>query len=238
MNYVSLTTQRVNATDVYFSGDRIRIRARLRFTGDDGAEIESIPIRDLVLNELNRQFSHQNPFLMNMTANTYDFPHKKGRRIKVACKLELVTHPPYVHYHVFSMRGISCYLQFPLWRRQFTKRRILLFTGDIRTKKDYSALQLSKVASHEFGHALGIGDLYPGLAPYGLCYRPAAAITKEMPANDIMRTHFKEHDFFTPNDLEMAWIAHRDNAPQTHTPTGFWYRGLNKVSEAVRLQNV
>lgn len=83
---------------------------------------------------------------------------------------------------------------------------------------------------------MGIGDLYGGFAPYGPCYRPAAAVTAEMPACDIMRTHFRE-DWFTPNDLEMACLAFAQNAPQSHVRTGLW-KGLRRPSAAVRGERI
>lgn len=219
------------------AGSRIRLTARLSFDGECRQTIEGKTVEDIVLGELKRQFSHDNPNFRELVGNEYDFPDRFGQRIKIASKFEVVARPPYVRFHFLPARGICAVPFFPLWRRRGSKH-IFLFLGDVRVKEPYSALGLAKVAAHEFGHVLGIGDLYGGMAPYGLCYRQSAAVTAEMPLHDIMRRHFDERDFFTANDLEMALSAQEENAPQTHVPTGFWWKGLGKVSRAVRLQNV
>lgn len=212
---------------------RYRLRARLRFSADCQECFEGQTLESIILDELALQFSHQNPYLTNMIGNDYDFPEFKDKRIKVASHFSVVTTPPYIHFHFMDVPGICSVPLFIFWRHQRNKH-IFLFRSDIRTKKEFSALNIGKIAAHEFGHALGINDLYAGWAPYALKYRPAAAITVEMPAHDIMRTHFIDKDFFTPNDLEMAWLAQNENAPQTHVPIGF-YKGLRHQSRAIRL---
>ncbi len=213
-------------------------------------------IKSWVMEELERQFSSENPYFREMIGNAYDFPAQMGQPIKVSSTWVETNTPPYVCFHVFDALGICAVPMFPLWRKTGNKH-ILLFTGDIRTLKrkeffrylisdgailptrgPYSPQVVAKVGCHEFGHAIGLGDLYGGWAPYGLCYRHAASITPEMPLHDIMRTHFCDADFFSPNDLEMALLAQEENAPQTHLITGPWFRGLGHVSKGVRLQNV
>lgn len=215
---------------------RYRLRARLRFSGDCQECFEGETLQSIILNELALQFSHQNPYLANMVGNDYDFPDFKDKRIKIAANFSVAETPPYVYFHFMDVPGICSVPLFIFWRHHKNKH-IFLFRSDIRTKKEFSALSIGKIAAHEFGHALGINDFYAGWAPYALTYRQAAAITPEMPANDIMRTHFTNKDFFTPNDLEMAWLAQNENAPQTHVPIGF-YKGLRKKSKAIRLDAI
>ncbi len=212
---------------------RYRLNARLRFSNDCQTLFEGQTLQSIILNELALQFSHQNPFLENMTGNAYDFPDFLGKRIKIAAKFSVVDSPPYVFFHFMEMPGVCSVPLFVFWRRRQNKH-IFLFRSDIRTKKEFSSLVIGKIAAHEFGHTLGINDLYGGMAPYAFTYRTAAPITSEMPRHDIMRTHFSTQDFFTPNDLEMAWLAQEENAPQTHVPLGF-YKGLRRKSAAIRL---
>lgn len=244
------------AIDLKFNGRRVRLAARLRFTGDWAVEVGGHTIKSLVMDELARQFSNQNPYFAEMIGNAFDFPEQMGQQIKVSSTWVETDTPPYVRFHVIDALGICAAPMFPVWRRTGNKY-ILLFTGDIRLAKRkefrqylfssgtqmpergiYRPEVVAKIGCHEFGHALGLGDLYGGWAPYGLCYRHAAAITPEMPRHDIMRTHFCDEDFFTPNDLEMALLAQQQNAPQTHFVTGPWFKGLGRISAAVRLQNI
>lgn len=210
---------------------RIRLQARLAFDAECQTLLEGRPIREIILRELSRQFSSENPFFAPFVANEWDFPERSGQIIKLSARFECGK-GPCIHFHYIDAKGICCLPLFPFWRPWGTKH-ILLFQGDIRTGALYTAHQLGKIACHEFGHAMGLGDLYGGFAPYGLCRRKPAAITAEMPANDLMRTHFR-NDWFTPNDLEMALLAQQEQAPQSHYPTGWWWKGLNHVSRAIR----
>lgn len=243
-------------TSIRLSEERFRIYGRLRFSDDCEELIDGIPLKQRILDELHRQFSHENPFLQNMIGNDYDFPQYKGKRIKIAAKFEEVSEPPYVHFHYFDTPGICMVPMFVFWRLNQNKH-VFLFSSDIRSviKRGgvkailsstddkgkekapyrYSATTLAKLAAHEFGHTLGINDLYGGSAPYAFRYRPEAAVSSEMPQHDIMRTHFIEGDWYSPNDLEMAWMAQEKNAPQSHVALGCFYPGLKEKSEAVRL---
>ena len=215
---------------------RICVTARVRFSGWKKAAVRNVPMRESVLSELRRQFSAENPYFASLVGNALDFPEWEGRPIEVSFTLTEADRRPWVNFFLVPRLGVSCAAFFPLWR-PWGSKKIFLFAGDIRTRYHYTPRQVGLVACHEFGHAMGLGDLYGGLAPYGLCYRPPAALTAEMPFNDLMRTSFRQ-EWFTPNDLEMALFAQRECAPQTHVPTGWWWKGLRKVSGAVRGKNV
>lgn len=223
-------------THIHLKEGRFRLHARLRFSKDFDELLDGLSLKEHVLQELALQFSHQNPRLTNMVGNDYDFPQYKDKRIKIASKFQVVQKPPYVSFHYLDALGVCAVPMFVLWRWKQNKH-IFMFRGDIRTKRIFTPLIFRKIAAHEFGHALGINDLYGGWAPYALAYRREAAVTAEMPLHDIMRTHFIEQDFFTPNDLEMAWMAQTQNAPQSHVRLG-WYRGFRRISQAIRLENV
>ncbi len=225
----------VYPVEISQSPEGIHIRARIRFCGFRRASIQGEPWAALVERELRRQFSGENPFLSSFAGTPLDFPERLGQPVAFSLELSVERRGPAVRFFLLPVRGISCSYGFPFWRRWGSKN-ILLFSGDIRTRLRYSPSQAAKVACHEFGHAMGIGDLYGGFAPYGPCYRPAAAVTAEMPACDIMRTHFRE-DWFTPNDLEMACLAFAQNAPQSHVRTGLW-KGLRRPSAAVRGERI
>ena len=219
-----------------FAGNTLRIRARVHFSGCKDAKVRGALLRQCILDELRRQFSADNPYFARMKGNALDFPEKEGEPISVEVSLLETNRRPYVRFVLLPVLGVSCAAFFPLWR-PWGSKTLVVFAGDVRTRYRYSPHQAALVACHEFGHALGIGDLYGGAAPYGLCYRQPAAITAELPADDLMRSSFR-NEWFTPNDLEMALLAQRECAPQTHVPTGWWWKGLNRVSSAVRGESV
>lgn len=206
--------------------------ARVHFSGWKKAKVQGVLMKDCVLSELQRQFSSENPYFAAMTGNALDFPERMGQPIEVRLTLLEEKSRPYIRFVLLPFRGVSCAAFFPLWR-PWGSKTVLLFSGDVRTRHQYTPKQVGLVACHEFGHAMGIGDLYGGAAPYGLCWRAPAAFTAEFPPNDLMRTSFR-NDWFTPNDLEMALFAQKECAPQTHVPTGRWWKGLGHVSCAVR----
>jgi hypothetical protein len=72
----------------------------------------------------------------------------------------------------------------------------------------YTASQYTKVSAHEFGHVLGLGDLYKkGVASTAEC--PTG---KKYVDGDIMGSHGR----VTPNDIEMFLEAYRTNKYQAY----------------------
>gem|GEM_PF-4259012 len=93
--------------------------------------------------------------------------------------------------------------------KSYTNGSIGMYKG---ISGNYTAAQYIKVAAHEFGHVLGLGDLYgKGVAP-----------TKECPQGryyeqgDIMGTHGE----VTPNNIEMMLEAYTTGWYQAYVNSG------------------
>ena len=105
-----------------------------------------------------------------------------------------------------------------LYDRGYTNGTIVMYSG---LRSHYTKDQYVKVAAHEFGHVLGLGDLYgQGLKP-----------TAEIPegafyvAGDMMGTHGK----VTPNNIEMLLEAYTTGWYQA-----FVTKGYEKKSAVIR----
>lgn len=105
-----------------------------------------------------------------------------------------------------------------IYNKGYTNGAILMYCG---LNSRYSASQYSKVAAHEFGHVLGLGDLYGKDVP----------ATKECPAGrfyaegDIMGTHGK----VMANNIEMLLEAYRTGWYQAYVTAGH-----EKKSDVIR----
>lgn len=97
-----------------------------------------------------------------------------------------------------------------IYDRTYTNGAIRMYAG---LKNRYSASLYTKVAAHEFGHVLGLGDLYGKNAP----------ATSECPVGtfyvdgDIMGTHGK----VTANNIEMMLEAYRTGWYQAYVTVGY-----------------
>ena len=221
----------MNAITIKQTQTRIRIKARICFRGDTALKIDGEDAKTLIKDELTRQFSYENPYFRDWQGSDFDFPERKGQRIKLTFEIEETKKKPCVSFHLFDFSAVSCMLFFPQWRPEKNKH-ILMFTRDRRAKRALTSREFGMVACHEFGHAMGVNDLYRAFIKYALKTQQAAPVNPETPANDIMRTCYRS-DWFTPNDIEMAVYAAAERCPQTHEALRL-YRGLNRVSKAVR----
>jgi len=93
--------------------------------------------------------------------------------------------------------------------RSYPCGSIVMYNG---LSKRYTANQYIKVSAHEFGHVLGLGDLYgKGLASTSEC--PGGT---KYASGDIMGAH----GHVTPNNIEMFIEAYRTNRYQAYVNSG------------------
>ncbi len=134
-----------NAISIAEYSDMIVVLSYIRVSGDgaddiiNGETYESL-IYQGIRRGWNGKFENKDVFVV--------FP-KRNSSVKVGQQT--------LHITVKDSLGISNYS----WRGgDYRKGSITMYMGDSRTESQYSKWDFSITAAHEFGHALGIGDLY------------------------------------------------------------------------------
>ena len=98
-----------------------------------------------------------------------------------------------------------------IYNKNHTNGAILMY--NCYKGKNYSLNQYVKVAAHEFGHVIGIGDAYDK----GLKSTAEVPSGKFYISGDIMGTHGK----VTPNNIEMMLEAYRTGIYQAFVTAGY-----------------
>ncbi len=101
-------------------------------------------------------------------------------------------------------------------------RKFIFIKSDSSTFDDYE--ELKDVAKHEFGHALGLGDLYEDASDQlkgvekGTYYELDGYYLSDKFYNLVMCDH---HGPVSNNDIEMVLLAFRENKMQKYQPDKF-----------------
>jgi len=117
----------------------------------------------------------------------------------------------YVNYSTgFYNRELLGTGQGAIVNRGYTNGAVVMYNG---LSKRYTANQYAKVSAHEFGHVLGLGDLYKR----GIASTPECPQGKFYAEGDIMATQGR----VTPNNIEMFLEAYRTGWYQAYLNSGY-----------------